>query len=275
MPPPLRIGIAGLGAVGFPVALRLLAAPGIPGLSLAAIASRNPGSSLARLADRGASVEGVKSVPVAELADHADVVVECLPPGMFAEAARACLERGKTFVPLSVGQLLSHPDLVDLAASRRARIVVPTGALLALDAVRAAAQGTIRSVRMVTRKPPAGLAGAPYLVERGIDLAGLAEPRKVFDGTAREGARGFPANVNIAAALSLAGIGPDRTMLEIWADPTIARNTHKVTVESDAAKFEVSIESVPSPENPRTGLLTPLSVIACLKGMVDTLRVGT
>src|SRR3974390_3515610 len=111
-------------------------------------------------------------------------------------------------MPLSVAQLLNNGDLIERAEKTGARIVVPPRALLGLDAVRAAAESTIHSVTMVTRKPPEGLEGAPYLKERGITLAGLTEARKVFDGTAREGALGFPANVNVAAALSPAAIGP-------------------------------------------------------------------
>ena len=152
---------------------------------------------------------------------------------------------------------------------------MPTGALLGLDAVRAAAEGTIRSVIMVTRKPPRGLAGAPYLEQHGITLEGLSAPRKVFEGSAREGARGFPANVNVAAALSLAGVGPDRTRLEIWADPTVERNTHRIVVEADSASFQMTIENVPSVENPRTGRITGLSAVAALRGLVSTLKVGT
>jgi aspartate dehydrogenase len=128
---------------------------------------------------------------------------------------------------------------------------------------------------MITRKPPKGLAGAPYLEEHGIDLEGLAEARKVFEGSAREGARGFPANVNVAAALSLAGIGPDRTRLEIWADPAVIRNTHRIVVEADSARFEMQIENVPSEDNPRTGRITALSVIAALRGLTSTLRAGS
>jgi len=101
------------------------------------------------------------------------------------------------------------------------------------------------------------------------------EPLKVFEGSAREGTKGFPANVNVAAALSLAGIGPDRTRLEIWADPTVTRNTHTIRVEADSVRFEMTIENVPSEENPRTGKLTALSVIAALKGLVTPLRIGT
>ena len=170
---------------------------------------------------------------------------------------------------------MAQNDLIELAATTGARIIVPTGALLGLDAVRAAAEGEIRSVRMITRKPPRGLAGAPWLAEHGITLEGLGAPLKVFEGSARDGARGFPANVNVAAALSLAGIGPDRTRLEIWADPGLERNVHRILVEADSARFEMQVENVPSEANPRTGKLTPLSVIAALKSLTATLRVGS
>ncbi len=152
---------------------------------------------------------------------------------------------------------------------------MPSGALAGFDAVRAAAEGEVRAVRLITRKPAAALAGAPYLAERDIRLERLERPLKVFEGSAGEGARGFPANVNVAAALSLAGIGPDRTRLEIWADPGLDRNTHRIEVDAEAGRFTVTIENVPSPDNPRTGRITALSVIAALRGLVAPLRVGT
>jgi aspartate dehydrogenase len=117
--------------------------------------------------------------------------------------------------------------------------------------------------------------GAPYLVAHDIDVTGLTEPRRVFSGTARDAARGFPANVNVAAALALAGIGPDRTMVEIWADPTITRNIHRIEVEAAAARLSMQIENVPSDDNPRTGRLTALSVIAALKKLASPLAIGT
>jgi aspartate dehydrogenase len=164
--------------------------------------------------------------------------------------------------------------LIDLARQNGGQIVVPTGALIGLDAVVAAAVGTIHSVRMVTRKPVTGLAGAPYIAENNIDIERITEPLKIFEGTARQAAKGFPANLNVAVALSLAGIGPDRTMLEIWADPALTRNVHRVDVVSDSASFSMSIENIPS-ENPKTGLITALSVIACLRKQYAPLRVGT
>jgi aspartate dehydrogenase len=178
-------------------------------------------------------------------------------------------------VPCSVGQLLPRMELVRRAAEAGGRIVVPTGALLGLDAVRAAAEGPVESVTIETRKPPAGLAGAPWLVKHGIDVLAFTEARVVFEGNALEAAAGFPANVNVAAALALAGIGPARTRAVIWADPGIARNVHTIRVEAAAARFTMTIEGVPSEANPRTGKLTPLSVIACLRGLVSTLKVGS
>jgi aspartate dehydrogenase len=266
---PLRVGLAGLGAVGLEVARRIEA--GVPGLVLAAVSVRDPDKARRNLPQVG---ERIVVLPAKALAEACDIVVECLPPALFCGVALSAIERTRLFMPLSVGQLLENWDLVARAKATGARILVPTGGLIGLDAVRAAAEGTIHSVTMITRKPPNGLDGAPYLVERGISLKGLNEARKVFDGTARDGARGFPANVNVAAALSLAGIGPDRTRLEIWADPALDRNTHRIEVDADTAHFSMAIENVPS-ENPRTGRIVALSTVAALRGLVAELKVGT
>lgn len=267
--PPLRVGIAGLGAVGLEVAKRLIA--GIPGLSLVAVAVRDVEKARRALPQVGDSIVVRKAT---ELANDCDIVVECLPPALFREVATSAIDKGRIFMPLSVAQLLENGDLIEHAKLKGARILVPTGALIGLDAVRAAAEGTIHSVKMVTRKPPAGLEGAPYLREHGISVSDLKKALKVFDGSAREGARGFPTNVNVAAALSLAGIGPDRTQLEIWADPAITRNTHTITVDADTARFTMTIENIPS-ENPRTGKSVAPSTVAALRALVSELKIGT
>jgi aspartate dehydrogenase len=266
---PLRIGLAGLGAVGLDVAKRLIA--GVPGLTLTAVAVRDVEKARRALPQVGDTIPVRKATA---LADDCDVVVECLPPALFREVAISAIDKGRIFMPLSVAQLLKNGDLIERARQNGARILVPTGALIGLDAVRAAAEGTIHSVKMVTRKPPAGLEGAPYLREHGISVSNLQGPLKVFDGNAREGARGFPTNVNVAAALSLAGVGPDRTQLEIWADPAVTRNTHTISVDADTARFTMTIENIPS-ENPRTGKSVAPSTIAALRGLVSELKVGT
>ncbi len=266
----MRVAIGGLGAIGMAVARQL--DRGIDGLALAAVSARDHEAAVKRLAD---FQNPPPVVALEALAALAEIVVECAPAAVFEHVAEPAIRAGRIFVPLSCGALLSRPDLAELAQASGARIVVPTGALLGLDAVRAAAEGQINSVRMITRKPPAGLKGAPYLTENDIDLDNLEKPLKVFDGSARDGARGFPANVNVAAALSLAGLGADETALEIWADPDLSRNVHRIEVEADSASFSMVIENIPSEENQRTGRITALSVIACLRGLTATLKVGT
>ena len=267
---PLRVALGGFGTIGGTVARRL--DQGLPGLRLAAVSARDQAKAEAKMAG---FARPVPIVALEALSDLAEIVVECAPAAVFRRIAEPAIRAGRILIVVSVGQLLERDDLIELARATGARIIVATGALLGLDAVRAAALGEVQSVRMITRKPPRGLAGAPYLTEHGIELDTLDAPLKVFEGSARDGARGFPANVNVAAALSLAGIGPDRTRLEIWADPGLERNVHRILVEADSARFEMQIENVPSEDNPRTGKLTPQSVIAALNSLTATLRVGS
>jgi aspartate dehydrogenase len=263
------VAIGGLGAIGLKLARALDA--GVDGLQLIAVSARDQVKAQANL--RGFRAPP-RLVSLAALAD-ADIVVEAAPAAVFETIASAAIEAGRIFVPASVGALLPRMDLVRRAQETGARIVVPTGALLGLDAVRAAAEGKVDSVTMETRKPPRGLEGAPYLVRHGIDVSRIMAPQRVFEGNAFDAAAGFPANVNVAAALALAGVGPIRTRVEIWADPTITRNTHTIRVATEAARFTMTIENVPSAENPRTGRITALSMLACLRGLVATLKVGS
>jgi aspartate dehydrogenase len=193
---------------------------------------------------------------------------------VLAEIAEPFLRAGKVVIVLSAGALLVNEHLIALARQCGGQIVVPTGALLGLDAVAAAAEGEIYSVRMVTRKPVRGLAGAPYLAEHNIRIEDITEPVRIFSGTPREAAVGFPANLNVAVALSLAGIGADRTTLDIWADPSLERNVHRIEVDADSASFSMSIENIPS-DNPKTGRITALSVISYLRKLGAPLRVGS
>jgi aspartate dehydrogenase len=265
----LRVALGGVGAVGLRLAVALC--EGIPGLVLAAVSANDKQRARERLSNVGVEVP---VVAIEELEPHADLVVECAPAALLAAIARPFLAKGKQVIVLSAGALLSNMDLIDVARERGGRIIVPTGALIGLDAVTAAAEGKIESVRMITRKPVRGLAGAPFLLENGIDIESIEEPVRIFSGTAREAAAGFPANLNVAVALGLAGIGVDRTQLEIWADPSLDRNTHTIEVVSDSANFTMSISNVPS-ENPKTGRITALSVLACLRKLCAPLRVGT
>ena len=265
----IRVALAGLGAVGLKVASALQ--EGMPGLTLAAVSANDRTKARDRLTKMGVNVP---VVTIDELEGLADIVVECAPAALLPSIARPFLRAGKQVIVLSAGALLTNMDLVDLAREHGGQIIVPTGALIGLDAVTAAAQGKIESVRMITRKPVRGLVGAPFLVENNIDIENIKAPLRIFSGTPREAAVGFPANLNVAVALGLAGMGVDDTTLEIWADPSLTRNTHSIEVVSDSASFCMSIANIPS-ENPKTGRITALSVLACLQKMRAPLRVGT
>lgn len=265
-----KVAIAGYGTIGTAVARALDA--GVPGLILVAVSSGDKAKAEARLA---ALKTPVPVVDAETLAAMADIVVECAPAAAFMEIARPALEHGRTLVTVSAAAILDHPEVVRLAEERGGRIILASGALLGLDAVRAAAEGIIHSVTMITRKPPRSLLKAKYVTENAIDLTKLREPLRLFKGSARNGARQFPANVNVAAALGLAGVGPDRTELEIWADPTIQRNCHRIVVDADSARFTLEIENIPTDENPATGRITALSLLAVLRSLSAPLKIGS
>jgi aspartate dehydrogenase len=261
--PPQRLGIAGLGTIGKALA-RALDAGQLPGFALEAVTARDPSAGGQWMGEHLSTP--VDCVDFEALAERCDWVVECAPSKLLRAIGEPALRRGRRLVVFSAGALLDAPELIDQAREHGGQIVVPSGALLGLDAVSAAREGTIHAVTLVTR--------APLLVEQGIDISGIKEPMRLYAGDARGAVRGFPANVNVSVALSLAGIGPDRTQVEVWADPTVTRNTHSIHVDSDSASFRMTIENIPS-ENPKTGRITALSLIACLRKMHAPLRVGS
>lgn len=265
----MTVAIGGLGAIGLDLARAL--DRGVDGLKLVAVSARDHDKARANLAGFAHPPE---IVDLPDLA-RADIVVEAAPAAVFEQIAAPAIAAGRIFIPSSVGALLPRMHLVEQAKASGARIIVPTGALLGLDAVRACAEGEVASITIETRKPPRGLVGAPYLEKNGIDVVAVNAPTVIFEGNAFDAAAGFPANVNVAAALALAGIGPQRTTVRIWADPGVDRNIHTIRVEAAAARLTMTVENVPSEANPRTGKLTPLSVLACLRGLTSTLKVGS
>jgi aspartate dehydrogenase len=266
--PARRVGLLGLGAIGRPVARALGA--GLPGLAFIGAASRDERRARAFLA----TLSGAPPLLAFEdLLARADIIVEAATQAALIERAPGILDAGCELVVLSVGALLDHPEWGERAAVRRARIHVPSAAIAGLDGLKGAAvDGHLETVVMETRKPPRGLAGAPGVA--GLDLSLITAPTLVFEGTAREACRAFPANVNVVAAVSLAGLGPDRTRIRIHADPSVERNRHTVTAEGAFGRLRIEIENVPS-ENPRTGKLAYLSAIAYLRDLGAPLRVGT
>ncbi len=263
------VGIIGLGVIGRQLCGALDA--GIRGLHLAGAVARDRRRAESFL---GTLASKPPFLSLDDLIAGSDLLVEASTQAHLTEFASKVLGAGRDLVVLSCGALLGRSDWVALAESTGARIYVPSAAIAGLDGVKGARVGAVASVTMETRKPPRGLAGAPWIEQQRIDLDALTAETLIFEGPATEACRAFPANVNVLAALSLAGIGPELTRTRIFAVPGLTMNRHRIQVVGEFGRLTVEVENVPS-ENPRTGKLAYLSTIAFLRELGATLRVGS
>lgn len=255
----VRMGIIGCGTIGTGIA-RAIKAGQIP-----AVLSGLHNRTRARANALAASLAPPPPVlDLDELVHASDLVIEAATGASLEQIVPLCLKEGRDVFVISIGGLLNHPEWFTEAQERRCTFLLPSGAIAGLDGVRGAAVGRVDSVTLTTRKPPRGLAGAPYVVERNIDVEALTEETLIFEGSAREACRGFPSNVNVSAALSFAGIGPDKTRVRIIAVPGGVFNQHRIEVKGEFGRLAVEVENVPSVTNPRTGLLSIYSSIAML-----------
>ena len=263
------IGIVGCGAIGR--ALLRAGDAGELGVSVAGVTSRTASTARGFL-DTMESPPPYLDLP--ELVEQSSLLIETAGGHVVPSLAEAAFGAGKDLMVISIGALLEHPEVIDQARQQGCRLYAPSGAIAGLDGIKSACQGHVDRVEMVSSKPTAALEGAPFLVENEIRIDGLEEAQEVFFGTAREACLGFPSNLNVSAAVSLAGIGADRTTVRIVADPALTRNTHDITVEGEFGLLRVHIENIPS-ENPKTGRLTALSIIRSVRDVVDPVRIGT
>lgn len=204
-----------------------------------------------------------------ETAARVDFLVECAVAGAVSDVITAAIRHRRGCLIMSVGGLMLHPELLEAAREQRVEVRIPSGALAGLDAVRAAMEAGLHRVTLTTRKPPKGLQGAPYLVENSIDLSALKEPTVVFEGSALEACKAFPANVNVAGALSLAGVGPRETRVRIIADPKATENSHEVVAEGAFGRLQTMTTNMPSPRNAKSSYLASLSACAELRAAAN------
>jgi aspartate dehydrogenase len=271
----LRIALLGAGTIARLV-LEHIRAGRLPGVEVPTAMAR-PGSaradSLVRdfgitIVQRREQLLALKPHAILEAASH-EAVREHLVPA---------LEAGVSVIVLSAGAL-ADDDLRNSAenAARRSgcRLYVPSGGIGGLDALKAACAAGVDEVSIQVGKPPRAWQGIPFVERLGIDLGGLRKATVLFEGNAREGVPHFPQNVNIAAVLSMAGIGFDRTRLRVVADPALTRNTHRIEVRGPSGHISVVLENVPSPENPKTALLACYSALAALREIASSVRYGT
>lgn len=264
---PLALGLIGYGAIGRPLAAAVLAGAAGP-VRLAAVLVREP-------ARHTPAPEGavLTDDPAEFLRRPLDLVVEAAGHAALRAHGEAVLAAGCDLMVVSVGAFADDALLERLlAAARRAgrQILVPSGAIAGLDVISAAAVGGLDEVRITTRKPPAAWRGTPGEAQ----ALAASEPALLFEGPAREGVVLFPQNVNVAAALALAGVGLDATRMRVYADPTVTHNTHEVYARGAFGEVHLTLRNVPTPENPKTGRIVVMSVLKAVRNRRAALVVG-
>ncbi len=270
----MRVALLGAGTIARLV-LESAGRGALPGIELVAVAGRSQAS-------RGAELGRRFGLPFvvgrdALLKRRPQAVLEAASHDAVREHLVALLEAGVGVVVMSAGALAD--DALRQAAERAAAksgalLQVPSGGIGGLDALKAACTAGVDDVSIEVAKPPAAWKGIGYVEALGIDLDGLKQPTTLFEGAAREGVPHFPQNVNIAAVLSMAGIGMDRTRLAVVADPRLTRNTHTIRVSGRTGRFSIVLENVPTPDNPKTSWLACHSALAALRSLAATTRYG-
>ena len=216
-----------------------------------------------------------RTVSTSELIKKSDFIIETASVKAVQEVVPKVLAHGKDILTLSVGGILKISNLKQLLAKSRGHVFIPSGGIAGIDAVLAAKAGRIKSVRITTKKPLKSLQNAPYFVKNSIRFKKITQPTLIFKGDALEAIQNFPENVNVAATLSLAGIGPRRTKVRIFTSPSYRYNMHEIEIEGGFGKIVTQVTNLPSQKNPKTSALAIGSAIAVLEKIFSRIKIGT
>ena len=270
-----HVGILGCGTIGGYVLDEVMAGK-VENTEVMMVCGRSERSKGREKANRH-GVEWVTD-PRKMLKAGLNVIVEAASHEALEMHGSEILKEGIDLIPVSIGALVDGTLLDGLRNSAKyggSKLHIPSGGIGGLDALQAAMHGTVEEVSMTTRKPPQAWKGIPYVEQMNLALDQMTEPTMLYQGPARDCVKKFPQNINIAAALSLAGVGFDATLIRIMADPTVEYNTHEIHCKGSAGRFSVLLENIPVPENPKTTYMACLSTLATLKNIRSFYRAGT
>ena len=254
----MKLGIIGCGAIGTDVAKAADKMKDIEKIYIFDI-KENASNKLKRI------IKKAEIKPVKDFLKHVDVVFEAASQGAVEEYAEMTVKAGKDLVIMSVGSLFNDKFRKTLEISAKktnCKIIIPSGAVCGIDGVFSGSADDVDEVTLVTTKPPESL-GKSF------------DKRKIiFEGNARTAVKKFPKNINVAASLSLAGIGFDKTKVEIVADPVATRISHKILAHGKFGRLRAEVENMPNPNNPKTSYMASLSAIATLKRIISPIQIG-
>ena len=270
-----RIGLLGCGAIGTQIALAINSGQVQAELTHVYDYDKSKAESLvARLDKKPTIVEN----PHLLSSNNVDLVVEAASQDAIKNHALSIIQNRKDLMIMSVGALLDESVfdiLFDACHEFKKRIYLPSGAIAGLDAIKSV-KSELESVTLVTTKNPKALAGAKFFEAKNMDVNSIKEKTTIFEGAAKEAVTLFPANINVAALLSLAGLGSEKTLVKIVADPNTNKNTHQIEASGIFGKISIQVENVPDNTNPKTSRLAILSAIECLRTICsDDIKIGT
>jgi aspartate dehydrogenase len=273
-----NIGLIGCGAIGTNLALALESGS-IANASIIALFDIVD-SSAKNLKSKLKSSPEVYPDFGSFLGSSSDIIIEAASQEAVRKFGTSIIEASKDLMVMSVGALVDRAfmsELLDVAATKKGccRIYVPTGAIAGIDAIRSV-RHHVHSIMLTTTKSSKALAGAPFFETRKVRLDDITKPTVIYEGSAAEAVKMFPANVNVAAVLSLAGLGVDKTMVRIIVNPKATTNQHEIVATGSFGDIKITVNNVPIPENPKTSFLAVLSALECLRSICDDgIRIGS
>lgn len=267
----IKVGIIGCGTIGTSI-IQAIRKKFHSRLAIAAICDHHP-KKIEEL-KRKAHFKAVLC-DIDEVIKKSDIVIEAASAEASLEIVKKALRKHKKVLVMSVGGLLKGRGLESALKSTRGKLWVPSGAISGLDGLLAASEATLKQVKLITRKPPKGLLTAPFFKTRKFPKLNKNQEKCIFKGTAFQAVKYFPQNINVAAVLSLAGLGAKRTRVEIWTSKKYRSNQHEVVIESSSGTIRTVTTNKPAPGNPKTSYLAVLAAVATLRKIISNCRLGT
>jgi aspartate dehydrogenase len=268
----LRLGVVGCGAIGSRIAISTTKELANE-FKLSALYDVDPQRSNA-LSKKFCKLSLSKH-SLSQAIRDSDIIVEAVNTIASKEVVLRSLSAGKTTLCMSVGRLLNDKALLKNVGRSKGTLLLPSGSIAGLDAVKAAGIIGIKSLTLTTTKPPRGFLGNAYIKEKGIDLAKIKRDTVLFNGPAEKAVSAFPQNINVAAALAIAAGPKTHVRVKIVASPKVTRNTHEIVASGPFGRITARTENEICPDNPKTSYLAVLSAIATLKAFGQRTKIGT